>query len=406
MITVQTHEAADYFISVNWVHLIWVSILSTDALRRLNKMSESQAKYDEVCQSESNKPSNVPKEPTKIIALNEDSLEKIFNRLDLQSLFNVAIANEWLRPVAGKIYNQKFRARTVHVKPSKSNGILPLTEFEDTIAVNGLKSCLLFLRCFGKFITHLKVGYRLNNDVAYDHVNHYITTYCAKYLLQIEFDRTPSSFKELFCKPFANVEFAAICYGGLEQEFSSFPEWFPNIRHLKLNQLELEQQYSGVHFKHLDRLDVNLGFDYSELSEASAFSLLNANQQLRNLIISVDVQHCNEIMVTLLDIIKNNKLISTLTMRTGRNNPLVKRFQIQRIVNEHRNLTELDLDCCTFTANDAVWFIHRLYSLQKFIFCIYDPSEYQKFESKLGKNGKWMCSFDRSSETVTLIRQS
>lgn len=373
-------------------------------------MTDSQVKSDEqseVDQSESkNQPSNVPKEPTKIIALNDDCLAKIFSRLDLQSLFNVSIANEWLRPAAGKIYNEKFRAQIVHVKPNKANGILPLTEFEDSIAVNGLKSCLLFLRCFGKFIAHLKVGYRLNNDVAYDHLHHYITTYCAEHLVRFEFDRTPNSLKELFCKPFASVEYARICYSALEEEFSSFPTSFPNIRHLQLNQLELEQQYSGVHFEHLDHLDVNLGFDYSDLSEASAFGLLSSNPQLRSLAISVEVQHCNEIMNTLLDIIKNNKLLSTLKIRTGRINPLVKRFQIQRIVNEHRDLTELDLDCCKFTANDAIWFIHRLYLLQKFIFCIYDPSEYKKFEGKLGKNGKWACSFDRSCETATLVRKS
>lgn len=287
------------------------------------------------------------------------------------------------------------------IKPKNSSGpsVLSLNEFEDTIEVIGLKSCFLFLRCFGKYITCLKVGYRLNKDVAYDYINQYINTYCAENLVRFEFDRTPNSFNG---KPFVNVEYVSVCYGVLKKEFKSFPKRFPNVRHLKFHQSTINRESCGVRFKHMDQLDINMGYDFSEFSINSATRLLNANQQLQNLVISVEVQRCDEIMITLLNIFKNNTNISKLTIRTGRINPLVKRFQIQRIIDEHHGLIELDLDCCKFTANDAFWLIHRLHSLQKFHFCIYDLAEYKKFESKVGKSGKWESSFDHESEMVTL----
>lgn len=380
-------------------------------------MAESQAKFDEKCHlgidvdhqpQLKSRSSSEPKEQTKIIALNDDCLEKIFKRLDLQSLFNIAIANEYLRPAAQQVYKQKFDARHVNIKPKKSNGLSfsPLNEYEDTIEVNGLKTCFLFLRCFGKLIKCLKVGYGLNKDVVYEHMDQYISTYCAENLVQFEFDRTPNSFNGLFCKPFVNVEFVGVCYGSLEKDFQSFPKWFPNVRHLKLNQSEINLKFCDVHFQHLDHLDVDLGYDYPDLSKSSASRLLNANRQLQNLDISVEIQQrCDEILTTLLNIIQKNSLITKLTVRTGNTNPLAMRSQIQRFVTEHRGLIELDLDCCKFLANDAFWLIHRLHAMQKFHFFIYDPSEYQKLESKVNKSGKWVSSFDQSSEMVTLIRK-
>lgn len=46
--------------------------------------------------------------PKKIIDLKNDCLAKIFGYLNLQSLFNVARANEWLRPAAASVYDRKY----------------------------------------------------------------------------------------------------------------------------------------------------------------------------------------------------------------------------------------------------------------------------------------------------------
>lgn len=54
-----------------------------------------------------------PVQPMKITDLDDVCLEKIFDRLDLHSLFNIAVANEWLRPSARFIYKRKFGTQIV-----------------------------------------------------------------------------------------------------------------------------------------------------------------------------------------------------------------------------------------------------------------------------------------------------
>lgn len=56
-----------------------------------------------------------PARPTKIIDLNDDCLVKIFKSLNIEDLFNVAVANEWLRPAANSVYKRKFGAKKIHL---------------------------------------------------------------------------------------------------------------------------------------------------------------------------------------------------------------------------------------------------------------------------------------------------
>lgn len=63
---------------------------------------------------------------TKIVDLNDDCLLKIFGHLDLKSLLNVAIANEWLRPAVVDVHKQKYGAKPIRIL----NGFL----FKNTIA--------------------------------------------------------------------------------------------------------------------------------------------------------------------------------------------------------------------------------------------------------------------------------
>lgn len=56
-----------------------------------------------------------PEQPTKCTDLNDDCLQKIFEHLNLIELFNVAVANEWLRPAAGIVYKRKFGMKKVEM---------------------------------------------------------------------------------------------------------------------------------------------------------------------------------------------------------------------------------------------------------------------------------------------------
>lgn len=52
---------------------------------------------------------------TKIVDLNDDCLVKILEHLDLQSLFNVAIASEWLRLAAGDVYKRELGTTPIEI---------------------------------------------------------------------------------------------------------------------------------------------------------------------------------------------------------------------------------------------------------------------------------------------------
>lgn len=59
---------------------------------------------------------------------------------------------------------------------------------------------------------------------------------------------------EQFSKPFVNVETVCVRYGRLGCQFSSFPKWFPNVRHLNIPDSTLEHQFSNMSFQHLTQL--------------------------------------------------------------------------------------------------------------------------------------------------------
>lgn len=128
------------------------------------------------CEMQRTESSPEPIQPTKIIDVNNDCLEKIFHKLDLQSLFNVSIANEWLRPAAGEIYNSKFGTKLVKIFPFTSR--LALKEDGNEISLCGLKTCLQYLRCFGSSISELSIEYKYSKTKRYDYVHQYIKKYC------------------------------------------------------------------------------------------------------------------------------------------------------------------------------------------------------------------------------------
>lgn len=61
----------------------------------------------------------VHQSPIKITDLYDDCLAKCFEYLDLRSLFNVSVANEWLRPAANDVYKRKFGRKMVQITSTR-----------------------------------------------------------------------------------------------------------------------------------------------------------------------------------------------------------------------------------------------------------------------------------------------
>lgn len=341
----------------------------------------------------------VPKQPMKIVDLIDDCLVKVFEHLDSQCLFNVAIANTRLRPLAAYIYKRKYGEHLVcpyvHSTPICPDGLAfsSLEEDSNVIEVYGLKTSLLFLRLFGKFIRDLTVDSGSSNEIVDERLHNYISTYCADTLNRFSFIVMPDNTTKLFAKPFANVKILDMQYAVFGEEFASFPHLFPNVRHLDLRVSVLDDRLSGVHFQHLDRLAFVVGEDYFGLSEKGAIHLLNANRQLQNVGITTGSRFFSvDSIDSILKMIEDNLMISRLNVHTNFRNALVEPFQMQRIVDEHPGLVELNLHGLEFTAKGALWLTHQLASLKKFSFLVENSSVYD--EIKEGMDTEWQCSFD------------
>lgn len=356
------------------------------------------------------KRSNSSMQLLKIIDLSNECLERIFKRLNLRSLFNIAIANEWLRPTASYVYKQNFGAFTVivcaHSTPANSDSrCFPrLIKGNDYISVNGLKTCLLYLRCFGASINDLDIRYNGQNMVKpIEYLQEYVNTYCTENLVRISFSAMPTTVIEHFCKPFVNVEEVNVHGSELAQQFADFPKWFPNVRRLKLSRTSVDHRFSGVTFQHLNHLDFDFKkFDgFLALSETSAGYLLRSNRQLHSLHVSAIPEHGEDILI----MIKDHKLISELVIWPNSDQPLVANaLQMQRIVNEHSGLIVLDLVNFKLTADTAVALVRQLNSLKSFRFKIKNSLEYEHLKKQSRK--EWQSDFDQIFNLITMTRRT
>lgn len=178
---------------------------------------------------------------TKIIDLYDDCLVKIFEQLDLESLFNAAIANEWLRPSAAEVYKRKFGAKIVNISKCHEENCCALQEYYGLINVSGLMACLRFLRCFGSSINILEIDYNKSKSKRYQYVLQYINNYCAESLIQFTFENMLNVMliAQQFQKVFCNIKTVHILNSDLGQQWPSFIEWFPSVRRLDVDSVRM-----------------------------------------------------------------------------------------------------------------------------------------------------------------------
>lgn len=347
-------------------------------------------------------PAEEPKQSTKITGLNDDCLEKVFIRLTLVDLFNVAVANQWLRPAANAVYKRKFGKKEVHLIRVHGIQKSPVPDDDgNSIKIYNFKTCLQFLRCFGSSITHLIITYGQSTSRRYDHMHQYINKYCAKTLVSIKFSGKLPFGIEHFDEPFRNIQYVDIIDCNLGKQFPQILKWFPNIHHLKCHGSHINHRYfiaePPTQFKHLTiefnhSTNVDLMERYQRIVD-----MLQLNRQLQSLTINAKSVHM--IMSFLLDMIKGNRLISQLSVCSARTTRVNER-DVKRFAHEHPTVVELDLPGFRFTANTVIILLQRLIPLRRFRFNIHSKSVYTNIVSKL--NAEWQSTV--SGLLVTLNR--
>lgn len=337
--------------------------------------------------------------PMKITDMNDDCLEKTFMHLDLVSLFNVSVASEWLRPAARIVYRRRFGTKLIHIlgDPVCSSAVGPL-EMDKRIKVRGLKACLQYLRCFGPSVSKLLIRYDDWNTEQCIHIHWYINNYCAESLKTILFMDKPISVTiNRFVKPFVNIQRVEVYNGDLGNQLASFPQWFPNLKDLRLFNVHMDNSGIAMPFDRLKRLHVDMAF--GNLNNIS--QLLTLCRQLRSLIYSMS-SRCGPNMTQVLNMIKNNHDIRTLIVSNftwiG-----VDPLEMHRLFDEHSALRELDLSCYKFTAVSAITMIHQLGSLRKIRLGMSNALECDRFVSELNMIGQWQHSSYTDFENHRLI---
>lgn len=323
------------------------------------------------------------------------------DRLSLRSLFNVAVSNESLRPAARIVYKRKCVNQIIEIDPFDVRGkeykkkINPFDvrekeykkirmEFEK-VSINDFKTCLQFLQCFGPVLTNVRIDYGRSNSKRFDYIHRYINKYCADSLLEIYFrDKENGVLINHFEKPFPNVQKVTVEDCHLGDQFPLFSQWFPNVRNLTLVDIVKDSRWLDSPFLHLEHVsvDVNNGWTLKNFTKAEISRLLDSCNQLNSLEIHMPRKRQGMTMNTLLNIIEGKPAMENLLL-VMEYCTVVKFNEIQRLINEHPQLVELDVENFVFTADNALNLIRQLNSLQLFYFQLNDPLEYESLSSRL-----------------------
>lgn len=336
------------------------------------------------------KPLSVAVPTTKIVDLNDDCLKKIFGYLNLQSLFNVAIANKWLRPAARAVHSRKYAAKPIRIHGCDENITRikdpGLKEIDARINVLGLKATLQYLRCFGPSITELTICYNQSRSKSYEYVHEYLNEYCSDRLNCILFSEMPNIATEQLKKVFKNVHEISMWDSHLGEQFSSFVDCFPNVRCLQLHRVAIECSTEKP-FRRLDDLCIRSCNVLK--SKAKIVDLLRVSDRLSSLEINMNDEHVVSID-TLLGMIVDNPMLTKLMVLAyfhWKRPSHMDAGDLRRLAREHPALVELELQCFQFTVDNAIALIQQLKALRMFRFMV-TQSEYTKLNSELN-NSDW-----------------
>lgn len=349
------------------------------------------------------------KSATKITNLDDDCLLNIFERLDMGSLFNVAVANEYLRPAAGIAYKKLLAERPVFIVNGDYHyASVPFVYGSNVLVIN-LKTVLQLLRCLGSTIGHFKISYSEWSAKQCDHIHQYLNKYCAPTLDGISlFDLQPNKPIKHIEKPFVNVRDVVVRDSDLGAQFTSFSDWFPNVCSLTLDGVRIHPFCSiEKPFPHLVDVCIHLNNHERDFAKDFAVRLLQQCPQLQKLHFRIrNGEQVN--MKALLKITERFQSIRHLKVNTVPHKTRATLTDVRQLVNAHPSLVQLQLYGYKLSVGAVNMLTSQLNSLDQFQFQIDDQSKYGKYVSRL--DGQWRPSltvehFERILiDSVTLKR--
>lgn len=285
---------------------------------------------------------------TNITNIYYDCLERIFDFLDITSLFNVAQTCKRLQTAAAAKFGDEYGKKQVCLYVGGSVLVQSLIshpyisilrsgayQYPSAIRVLSIESSLAFLRCFGAKITLLSVSYSNCSAARSSYVDRYVNQYCAENLLGISFIGKDDFLIENYQRPFKSVRAVRITESRFENPLENFSNWFPKLWRLTLDNVEIleNSKSSEVHFPFLENLDLSVSLHSSmeEISLSQARSLLRANPQLESLTLnSKDIMTFNMVSSILSENLFITKLILNIRL-SGKLDGFVRLIEKQQI---------------------------------------------------------------------------
>lgn len=347
---------------------------------------------------------------TTITDLNEQCLMHILSHLDVSTLLNVAMSNKKLQVAAAATFGREHGTKSIWLQNLININAPKLYTDDDHIYVCGLKFCLPFLRLFGAAAAellvfdgtypHVLVFNEYKSKFSH-HIDRYLNEYCTENLSSLLFYGRPAFALENFRKPFRMMEKLCAIDANLENGLGHFTKWFPNLGHLEMHTVCIDDTFAPVTMPLLKHLTLKItDSDASEwnFSEEKAINFLQNNRLLRSL--EIDMSNSRTISIqNLLDIIQRNRTIETLTMTEGSLCEDVTMDELERLVCEHYLLVEIDLPRHKFNVEHVIFCIHHLKSLSKLRFQLTGWSEYAQLIQLFAD--KWQLN--QFHQTVQLI---
>lgn len=224
---------------------------------------------------------------TRIIDINTDCLEKIFEFLNFTDILNVAASNKQLHHAANFTFSRKYSKKKFIFGETRLSKNPLLQTGKSFVDINDLRTGLKFLRCFGILISEI-VLYRFQEEISdFDlHIIAYINEYCAESITSICVRNCSSAGLKYFKKPFTKVVSVYL------QSCSAEKEWikrvFPKMRELKLcPSMCPTLLYNGCtanHFPHLEHLEISSSTTRENIAcRNNVMATLRLNPQLKTL---------------------------------------------------------------------------------------------------------------------------
>lgn len=260
--------------------------LATDEFLKTNRKQQDSFS-DEI--DEENATAAIPIPSTKIIDINTDCLEKVFEFLELRDLINVADSNKYLQETAEVVFIRKSKKRMIIVeinekRPFYSYEFPDFEIYDDAILIRNSLAAMKAIRLFGQHISEISLqvisGITCKPPMCKNFFVH-VNEFCHKTLKILHLYGNISPVFAALEHPFENTETFIYRRGVIGKRCKHLSRLFPRLSQLKLYGVDvLKSKYFFRTFPNLDTLHWEKN-DLTGISD-SEFTFATRNPQLQS----------------------------------------------------------------------------------------------------------------------------